>query len=184
MARSPVVVLSSRVAWISPGRQTAVMEIQAATPSDIPAIMLVERTEGYARLVGRWDAERHANEIENSSCRYLLARDETDVAGFAILQGVGSAHQCLRLKRIAVRNAGHGIGSSFLRSVLRVCFDDLTAHRVDLLVFEDNERAYRAYVKNGFVEEGLVRDLHRDADGNFRSMRLMSLLKPEWVARR
>ena len=175
--------LSSRVAWISAGRQTVTVEIQAAPRSDIPAIMLVERMEGYARLVGRWDAERHAIEIENPSCRYLLARDETDVAGFAILQGVGSANQCLRLKRIAVRNAGRRIGSRFLRSVLRVCFDDLAAHRVELLVFEDNERAYRAYVKTGFVEEGLVRDLHRDADGNFRSMRLMSLLRPEWVAR-
>jgi hypothetical protein len=29
------------------------MEIQAATASDIPAIMLVERMEGYARLVAR-----------------------------------------------------------------------------------------------------------------------------------
>ena len=174
---------SSHVAWIDPGRQIAVMKIQAATPSDIPAIMRVERMKGYARLVGRWDAERHAIEIENPSCRYLLARDETDIAGFAILQGVGSAGQCLRLKRIAVRNAGHGIGSRFLRSVLRVCFDDLTAHRVELFVFDDNERAYRTYVKNGFVEEGLVRDLHRDADGSFRSMRLMSLLRPEWAAR-
>lgn len=184
MTRRPVVrALSSRVAWISAGRQTVTMGIQTATPSDIPAIMRVERMEGYARLVGRWDAERHAIEMENPSCRYLLARDETDIAGFAILQGVGNANQCLRLKRIAVRNAGHSIGSSFLRSVLRVCFDDLTAHRVELFVFEDNERAYRAYVKNGFVEEGLVRDLHREANGNFRSMRLMSLLRPEWVAR-
>ena len=88
------------------------MEVQVATKSDIPAIMLVERVEGYARLVGRWDAEQHAVEIENPSSRYLLARDgAADVAGFAILQGVGSANQCLLLKRIAVRNAGRGIGS-------------------------------------------------------------------------
>ena len=82
----------------------------------------------------------------------------------------------LRLKRIAVRKRGHGTGSNFLR----VCFDDLTAHRVELFVFEDNERAY---VKNGFVVERRVRDLHRDIDGNFRSMCLMSRLRPESVAR-
>jgi RimJ/RimL family protein N-acetyltransferase len=50
-------------------------------------------------------------------------------------------------------------------------------------VFEDNERACRTYLKTGFVEEGIVRDLHREADGNFRSMRLMSVLRPEWLAR-
>lgn len=31
------------------------MHVQAATKSDIPAIMRVERTEGYTRLVGRSD---------------------------------------------------------------------------------------------------------------------------------
>ena len=64
------------------------MQVQAATKSDIPAIMRMERTEGYARLVGRWEAEEHSTEIENPSCRYLVARDGTDVAALAILQGV------------------------------------------------------------------------------------------------
>jgi hypothetical protein len=40
------------------------MLIQAATKSDIPAIMRLERTDGYARLVGRWSAEEHSTEIE------------------------------------------------------------------------------------------------------------------------
>jgi RimJ/RimL family protein N-acetyltransferase len=159
------------------------MEVQAATKSDIPAIMRIERVEGYARRVGRWDAAQHAAEIENPSSRYFLARDGIEVAGFAILQGVGSAHQSIRLKRIAVQNAGRGVGSRFLRSILQICFDDLAAHRVDLFVFVDNERACRAYLKTGFVEEGVVRDLHRDDDGSFRSMRLMSMLKREWAAR-
>jgi RimJ/RimL family protein N-acetyltransferase len=156
------------------------MKIQVATQSDIPVIMLLERQEGYARLVGRWDSDRHAAEIDNPSSRYFLVRGEKEATGFAIVQGIGSANQCLRLRRIAVRNAGGGVGSTFLRLLLQICFDDLAAHRIELFVFEDNERAYRAYVKNGFVEEGVVRDIHRDADGTFRSMRLMSLLRPQW----
>jgi RimJ/RimL family protein N-acetyltransferase len=158
------------------------MLVQAATKSDIPAIMRVERTEGYARLVGRWDVEEHATEIENPSCRYLVARDGTDIAGFAILQGVGSANHCVRLRRIAVGRTGRGVGSGLLRSVLQICFDDLAANRVELVVFLDNERAYRTYLRTGFCEEGIVRDLHRDADGTFRSMRLMSMLRQEWMA--
>jgi RimJ/RimL family protein N-acetyltransferase len=158
------------------------MQVQAAIKSDIPAIMRVERVEGYASLVGRWDAEQHAAEIEKPSNRYLVAREGMEVTGFAILQGVGSANQCVRLRRIAVANAGRGGGSSLLRSVLQICFDDLAAHRVDLHVFVENERAYRTYLKTGFTEEGVVRDGHRDADGTFRSMRLMSMLRPEWTA--
>ena len=112
---------------------------------------------------------------------YPVARDGTDVAGFAILQRIGSPNQSVRLKRIAVGNAGRGVGSILLRSVLQICFEELAAHRVELFVFVDNERAY--YLKTGFSEEGVVRDLHRDPDGNFRSMRLMSMLQQEWAAR-
>ena len=156
------------------------IEIQIASRSDIPAIMLIERTDGYQRFVGRWDAERHAAEIDTPSSRYYLARQKADIAGFAILQYVGSANQGVRLKRIAVQNAGRGTGSRFLQGLLKICFGELDAHRIDLFVFVDNERAYRTYLKNGFVEEGIVRDLHRDADGSFRSMRLMSMLRPDW----
>jgi len=158
------------------------MQVQAATKSDIPAIMRVERTDGYARLVGRWDAEEHTTEIENPSCRYLVARDGTDIAGFAILQGVGSANHCVRLRRIAVGHPGRGVGPNLLRSVLQICFEDLSAHRVELFVFIDNDRACRTYLRTGFAEEGVVRDLHRDAGGSFRSMRLMSMLRQEWTA--
>jgi RimJ/RimL family protein N-acetyltransferase len=159
------------------------MQIQLATQSDIPVIMQLERIEGYERLVGRWDARQHEREIGNPSSRYLLARDGNEIAGFAILQGLADANQCVRLRRIIVRNAGRGTGSRLLQSVLRVCFEELSAHRVDLIVHMENERARRVYARAGFAEDGILRDYHRDADGSFRSMRLMSLLRPDWTGR-
>jgi len=82
-----------------------------------------------------------------------VARDGTDIAGFAILQGVGSANLCVRLRRIAVENAGRGVGSGLLRAVLQICFEDLAANRVELFVFVDNEQAYRTYLRTGFSEK-------------------------------
>ena len=146
--------------------------------------MPIERGEGYARLVGRWDAEQHASEMENPSSRYLLAREGTDVVAFAILQYVGSPNRNIRLKRIAVRHAERGVGSAFLSLVLTICFTELAAHRVELFVHMENERARRVYDRAGFIVEGVLRDFHRDADGSFRSMRLMALLQPDWMARR
>src|SRR4051812_7172871 len=103
------------------------MQVQTATPSDIPAIMRVERVDGYARFIGRWDAGQHAAELENPSSRYLVVRDGTDIAGFALLQEIGRFSQSVRLRRIAVENTGRGVGSVLLRSVLQTCFDDLAA---------------------------------------------------------
>jgi ribosomal protein S18 acetylase RimI-like enzyme len=184
LLRRSTLLAASRLEHCPAGAATPnCRQIQAARKSDIPAIMRIERVEGYVRLVGRWDAEQHAAEIENPSSRYLAAHDETDIAGFAILQGIGSANQCVRLRRIAVGTPGRGLGSGLLRSVLQICFEDVAAHRVELVVFVENERAYRTYLKTGFSEEGVVRDLHRDPDGTFRSMRLMSILRREWATR-
>ena len=67
--------------------------------------------------------------------------------------------------------------------MLDICFNELATHRVELFVHLHNERARRVYAKIGFTEEGILRDVQRNKDGSFRSMRLMSILKPEWVGR-
>jgi RimJ/RimL family protein N-acetyltransferase len=159
------------------------MEIRPAAKSDIPTIMQLERLDGYDRVVGRWEAAQHASEIENASNRYFVGLEANEIVAFAILQNVGAANRSIRLRRIISRNPGRGIGSRFLQSILAICFNELGAHRVDLFVHMENERARRVYAKAGFFEEGILRDYHHAADGSFRSMRLMSLLRPDWVAR-
>jgi len=159
------------------------MDVLTATDADIPVIMVLERLDGYEQLVGRWEADRHALEIKNSSNKYLVAREANEIVAFAILQGLTSPNRCVRVRRLIARNPQRGTGSTFLRSVLDLCFGELAMHRVELLVHLDNERARRVYAKIGFAEEGILRDLHRNTDGSFRSMRLMSILKPDWVAR-
>jgi RimJ/RimL family protein N-acetyltransferase len=159
------------------------MDVSTGTEADIPVIMALERLDGYEPLVGRWEADQHGIEIGNPSTRYLVAREDNEIVAFAILQGVTTPHRCIRLRRVIARNPERGIGSRFLRSVLDICFNELAAHRVELLVHLDNERARRVYARIGFAEEGILRDLHRNEDGSFRSMRLMSILKPEWVSR-
>jgi ribosomal protein S18 acetylase RimI-like enzyme len=64
------------------------------------------------------------------------------------------------------RPTGRGDGSRFLQSILQICFNELAAHRVDLLVHMENERARRVYTRTSFVEEGILRDYHRAADGS------------------
>jgi RimJ/RimL family protein N-acetyltransferase len=158
------------------------MEIRPAAKSDIPNIMQLERLDGYDRLVGRWESEQHAKEIESASNRYFVGLEGGAIVAFSILQNVGSANRCIRLRRIIARNPGRGDGSRFLQSILAICFNELAAHRVDLHVHMENDRARRVYARAGFVEEGIIRDLHRNADGSFSSLRLMSLLRPEGVA--
>lgn len=158
------------------------MHVSTGTEADIPVIMTLERIDGYERFVGRWEHDHHAAEINNPASKYLVARESNEIVAFAILQGLIAPNRSIRLKRIIARNPERATGSKFLRSVLDVCFNELAAHRVDLFCHLNNERARRVYARIGFAEEGILRDLHRNEDGSFRSMRLMSILETEWAA--
>ncbi len=153
-----------------------------ATLDDIPAIMAIERRPGYDDLVGRWTAEEHHAEMTGvPGTRYLVARGEARLLGFAILQGLGSANRCTSLRRIAVEEPGRGIGARLLAATIAHVFTETPTHRLQLLVYDDNARAARAYARAGFRTEGLVRDVRAMPDGRFRSMHLMSILRPDWA---
>jgi RimJ/RimL family protein N-acetyltransferase len=62
---------------------------------------------------------------------------------------------------------------------LNFAFEELNMHRVQLTVFQYNERAVALYEKLGFQKEGVYREfLHRD--GKRYDMYLYGLLRSEW----
>ena len=146
--------------------------------SEIDAIRRIEADPRYDGLVGRWSDGRHREEMALPSSAYFVLRDAAgEVAGFALLQGFGDSDRKLHLKRIAVRDPGEGLGSILLEALLDRLFTTTETNRVDLDVFLGNDRARRAYEKAGFEVEGVLRDYHRNADGSFSSMWLMSVLR-------
>ncbi len=76
------------------------MSFELATESDIPAIMVLERGDGFEGLVGRWTADEHAAELAKPSALYFLMRVNGQVAGFALVQGLGDGHGKAHLRRV------------------------------------------------------------------------------------
>ena len=157
-------------------------DIAPARFEDISAIMALERGEGYEDVVGRWGAEQHAAEMALPGSHYLVAHDASGAAqGFVMLQRLDDPDLCAHLRRIAVARPGEGLGAALLGAALVHVFGATPAHRLQLLVYAENERARRAYRRAGLVEEGLLRDIRRLPDGRFRSM--LSILRTEWAAK-
>jgi RimJ/RimL family protein N-acetyltransferase len=78
---------------------------------------------------------------------------------------------------------GQGYGSEATSLMVDHAFSVLGLHRVALSVFAFNERAIRAYVRVGFEPEGRSREaIWRD--GRWWDEIHMSVLEPEWRARR
>ena len=76
---------------------------------------------------------------------------------------------------------GQGYGSDAIRTLLRFGFEELNLHRIQLCVYEDNERGIRAYQKCGFQLEGRQRDaIYRQ--GRYYDLLIMGVLADEFAA--
>jgi len=78
---------------------------------------------------------------------------------------------------------GRGYGTEATQLMLDHAFGTLGLHRIALSVFEFNERAIRAYTTCGFLTEGRAREAVW-RDGRWWDELSMSVLAPEWRARR
>jgi RimJ/RimL family protein N-acetyltransferase len=77
------------------------------------------------------------------------------------------------------QNWGKGYGTEAMRLALNFAFNELNLHRVQLSVFDYNERAIALYEKMGFVREGVYRE-YLQRDGKRYDMYLYGLLRREW----
>lgn len=161
------------------------IELIRASLADIPFIMACERRPGYERLVGRWPEKQHAATLRDPEFTYLLGLDAAcNPKGFVILRNRFLDFPNLYLKRIAVHDADNGFGKPFLASVTDWVFGKTDTHRFWLEVVETNTRAAHVYRSLGWVKEGKVREAFVEPDGTRGSYFQMSILRPEWQARR
>lgn len=72
-----------------------------------------------------------------------------------------------------------GFGSKVMRLMLKHGFENLNLHRIWLQVFENNQRALRAYEKAGFILEGKFREA-KFIEGKYVDVMIMSMLQSEW----
>ena len=169
----------------SPARTAARVRLRPTMTSDLEFVVSLEQDPDNAPFVTPWERTQHEAAIRFPDFRHFIieAGDGLDAAGFLILIGCRSQHQSLELKRMVVQSKGAGYGRAALRVAKKVAFDDLNAHRLWLDVKSRNARAQSLYVSEGFVEEGILRDAVKHADG-FESLVVMSMLRSEFTGRR
>ncbi|WP_214408475.1 GNAT family N-acetyltransferase [Sphaerisporangium fuscum] len=74
---------------------------------------------------------------------------------------------------------GRGIGAAVIEAAMRIAFEELQVHRLDLGVYPHNTRAIGLYERLGFRREGVHREVTL-VDGEWWSSVNMSILSHEW----
>jgi len=113
------------------------------------------------------DALRDTTWMHIGSCGLFNFDHQAHRAGLGILIGDKSCWD-------------QGYGTETLKLLLEHAFLTLNLHRVDLEVFEHNQRAVKVYINLGFIEEGRLRDYHY-RDGEYFDTLIMSILRDEWL---
>lgn len=74
---------------------------------------------------------------------------------------------------------GLGYGTEAMRLLIRFAFREMNLNRLELDVYDFNDRAYRCYLNCGFKEEGRLRE-RQYKNGRYVDVIQMGLLKSEW----
>lgn len=83
---------------------------------------------------------------------------------------------------IGAEGQGRGIGSEAIALFVQYGFEQLGLHRIGLEVYSFNPRAERAYVKNGFVLEGVKREEFA-YDGTYIDSKVYGMLRGDYDQR-
>lgn len=106
------------------------------------------------------------------------------IIGHAAISHLNVKNKSARLCRILIANEqdrSKGYGQQLIRALLKICFEELELHRVDLGVFEYNKAAIRCYQKCGFRIEGTLRESFA-IENEYFSVHNMSVLDREYAA--
>lgn len=160
------------------------MILREASADDIAFVMTTERLPGYELFIGQSDRETHAIEMANPASRYLIAEQNGAQVAFALLQELDDPNGNAYLQRLAAARQGEGIGAWLLNALQDWVFARSGIHRLYLHFSVENTRGKRLYASAGFQEEGIEREVYKLPDGRRVSRYVVSILRPEWAARR
>lgn len=157
------------------------MIVRRATLAELPFVMATERLDGYEKLVGRWEEDRHRQALAADNYAYFIAEVKDQPVGFAILRGWNAADRVTLIQRIAIAKPGHGIGTSMMKQIVDLAFRDSNVYRLWIGHFTDNVRAGRCYQSAGFKPEGITRGSAYFFGVNHDEA-ILSIIRPEWTS--
>ena len=162
----------------------AAISIRHVRTSDLPAIAEIMNAHhvnvGTQRLPYHADQEI-ADRIADARGKYkLVAEIGSSVAGYAELETWLDRPRLRHggeIDMVATHPAfrGRGVGQALLEAMIALARDWLQLSRLQLYVWDGNERALDLYRSNGFEVEGRLRD-YVFVEGKHRDAFIMSIL--------
>lgn len=168
------------------------VNLRAVEPSDYPVLARWYNDPGVMKYWGhpgqtlslRQVSEREEQEARRGTSRkYIIElKDARAIGQIDYYELDWRVRSCSVSIMIADPDYwGGGYGTDAMRTLLEYLFAEMGLHRISLNVHATNARAKRSYEKNGFQEEGVMRDW-AFFEGRWVDGILMAVLAPEFDA--
>ncbi|MDR6226154.1 GNAT family N-acetyltransferase [Desmospora profundinema] len=110
-----------------------------------------------------------------------VLQDSGEMAGHVELNHINLENRSATVSRVLLdpHRRGGGLGAAMVEEAVRIGFEGLGLHRLDLYVFDFNRSAIACYEKVGFRREGVLRHARRMGD-EYWNLCVMGLLEDEW----
>lgn len=155
--------------------------LRPATSADFPFIHALASRPDYAHFITDEDDAALAAYLADAEARLLIWERDASPAGYALFCGIGAPSGVVELRRLALAEAGQGLGRAFVRALVDFGFKTLNARKLWLDASGENLRAQRTYARAGFTLEGRQRQhWFRPITGQTVDLMLYGMLRSEW----
>lgn len=112
---------------------------------------------------------------------FLILNKDKEIIGESVLNEIDrEINSCnFRICLFKKEDCGKGLGKEAIELTINYGFEKLNLNRIELEVFDFNNRAYKAYKNCGFIEEGRKREAEI-IDGKYWDIIIMSILRKEY----
>lgn len=169
------------------------IRLRELSREDVPALNAWRRDRSVADLlVGpfrhvsletdeAWFDSFEQNRSTNVRLAVVAAADER-LIGVTYLLNINSIDRSAEFGMMIGEGTdrGKGYGTAACRATVAHAFDDLNLNRIQLGVLPENAAAIAVYAKNGFIQEGVLRQAAYKC-GEYRDVILMALTRDDYV---
>ncbi|MCP4180833.1 MAG: GNAT family N-acetyltransferase [bacterium] len=102
--------------------------------------------------------------------------------GHIELNNIDMTNKSAKICRVLIgdkNTIGKGYGKEIVQAIIKIGFENLKLHRIDLNVFNFNISAVKCYESVGFIREGIAREA-RLMDSEYCNIFQMSILETEY----
>lgn len=147
--------------------------------------------KGFAGTVKRCQTQEHATQLfsewnleeqKKRSFTFFIKDKITGVIiGLLNVKNIDySVRKCEIGYFISEKYSGKGIISGFTQEIISYCFEDLQMNKIFLRTAPENIASQKVALKNGFLQEGILRQEYKGFQDKFEDVIYFGLLQNEY----